>query len=203
MRTSIQAKAAIYLLTAQVVSVCAAYGAVQPVIYDVITGGSVTLPTSKALLIDNVYTTNAAMYLSKGATLVNIGGSFFKLRNNTTTSDSTVAFPLLVPPGWTIGGSGSLCVVFGRLVDLSDLYAGISNRIESISVNEGVTSLGVQLASAKPVRVSTEATADLALAWNAVSNAVVTRAADPARLTVAVPTNGPEQFYRTKTTPRR
>jgi hypothetical protein len=181
------------------------YAGIEPVIYVVTTASGPTVPAGKVLMIDNVFGYSLLqdmLTISKGGTSTSLEGYYFSSRNRTDTDRNTVAYPLLIPEGWSLRAVGSGFTIFGRLVDLTDLYAGVSHRIESISIGREVASLGIQMPSAKPVHITAEATADPAQGWRTVTNAVVTRSADPTRLAVTLAADEAKQFYRTKTTPR-
>ncbi len=170
------------------------FGAVEATLFHITTNDTFTVPTGKVLIIETVRSIAGVLFLQKGTN----GFQPFVLEPK---------LPIKIPEGWMLRGvSDGLGAadlwVFGLLVDNSDLFASLQHRIDTIAVNGTTASLDIQTASARPVRINVEKSAEVEKGWRAAESAVVVTTTDKTRYVATVPIEGDKGLFRTKARPR-
>jgi len=153
-----------------------------------------TVPAGKVLIIEN-YTISAYQ------------GKYVRLYKDSdviplSPSWSPPPAPLKVPEGWTIRidkvtvGETYTAYLFCLLVDPADLYAYVPSQIDSFSIADNTGSLTVNLASARPSKISIEQSSDLKT-WESDPSAEVHKDSfDKTQYQVSVTCTNQAQFYR-------
>lgn len=193
-----------------------AHAAVQAMLFHISTNESFAVPAGKVLIVENMqYGTNwdqsAQLLIQNGTGSFTIKSQDFcpGLACSGPYDQYTLAFPLKFPEGWTINGmrtgfpanKSTDLWIFALLVDASDLYASLPNRIDSISLQGSKVTLGVQTASARPAQISVEKSADPAKGWRPARDAVVSRTTNSTQYAVTLPAEGSKEFFRSKAVP--
>ena len=180
------------------------FGAVEATLFHITTNETFTVPAGKVLIVENYMRAGTSFDLRHR---IEKGTNSFIL-NFDDGREFGVKLPVKIPEGWTFRGiandlgEGTDVWVFGLLVSPSDLFASMQHRIDQIAVNGGLASLGIQMASPRPVRINVEKSPEADTGWHAADNAVVTPTADKSRYVATVPVEGAKEFIRTKASPR-
>jgi len=180
-----------------------AYGNIQALLLQVSTNTTFTVPAGKVLVIQNLKLRNNSLVLKSGTNSLDIGFDDFP---GGTTGAPPLAFPIRIPDGWTLSctnpsNPSTTISVFALLIDTSDLYASIQNKIDQISVQGSTVSLGIRTASARPARIAVERSSQLGQGWEVANDAAVYPTGDKTKYTATVPTKGDKEFFRTKAVP--
>ncbi|HXI52543.1 MAG TPA: hypothetical protein VNH84_13600 [Candidatus Saccharimonadales bacterium] len=176
------------------------FGAVEATLFHITTNETFTVPAGKVLIIETVQSPLG----SASSQRLEKGNNSFILRFD----DAGVKLPVKIPEGWTFRGFSDAVGdttdvwVFGLLVAPSDLFASAQHRIDSIAINGGMASLGIETMSPRPAIINVETSSEADKEWRSAENAVVTPTTDKTRYTAAVPVEGNKGFIRTKARPR-
>ena len=176
------------------------FGAIEATLFHITTNETFTVPAGKVLIIETVQSPLG----SASSQRLEKGNNSFILRFD----DAGVKLPVKIPEGWTFRGFSDAVGdttdvwVFGLLMAPSDLFASAQHRIDSIAINGGMASLGIETMSPRPAIINVETSSEADKGWHAAENAVVTPTTDKTRYTAAVPVEGNKGFIRTKARPR-
>jgi hypothetical protein len=168
---------------------------------------SFTVPEGKVLQIENLKLGWDGVVLSKGNQSLTLTTDNFPSSNMGPYIQigPYIQFPLRIPAGWklstvTIQPQSSYWV-FALLVDETDLYAAIQNKLENAAVAGGLLSMDVRTSSPRPVRVVVEKAPEPAKVWEVASEASVSRTADKTKHVASLPAAGDTGFVRAKVLP--
>src|SRR5882724_12315635 len=122
------------------------YGNIQALLLQISTNTTFTVPAGKVLVIQNLKLRNNFLVLQNGTNSFDINFDDFQ------TGAPGLAFPIRIPDGWTLSctnpaNPSTTISVFALLIDTSDLYASIQNKIDQISVQGSTVSLDIRTAS--------------------------------------------------------
>ncbi len=170
-----------------------------------------TVPAGKVLLIehvvasaaDNTPTPSRILLQTKIFNIVNNGISttYWGFPVSDKFQTVTLVRPLRIPAGGSLGidpvnGYNNVRML-GLLIDVADLYAAnVEGSVEEVKVAAGTLSTKVALASARPVRISSQVSPDLN-SWSANPSEQKQRnATDPARWQVQAGVQGDKEFLK-------
>jgi hypothetical protein len=168
---------------------------------------SFTVPEGKVLQIENLKLGWDGMVLSKGNQSLTLTSDNFPSSNMGPYIQigPYIQFPLRIPAGWKISTvtiqPQSSYWVFALLVDETDLYAAIQNKLENPSGAQGLFSMDVRTSSPRPARVIVEKALEPGQNWDVATNATVSSTADKMRYVASLPTAGEKGFVRAKVVP--
>ena len=202
MKTTRLAFLALLILTAA----AAAFAAVQPVVIT-LTGTSTDyiVPANKVLVIENAYSGNDYSN-HQGIILLNTTVTNVLYIDNWFKKITPIQPALKLAEGWTVramleSSDEHFIVLFGLLVDPSDLYAGIQNEFQNVSFSASSLRAALALASPRQPIIELEESSNFS-AWTEATEAVVAATTNRADYTVMIPPGSPVQSYRARVVSR-
>jgi hypothetical protein len=122
-------------------------------------------------------------------------------------SGEALQYPLIIPAGTELRYTPSqptlTVIVFGLLVDPSDLYVAVEHEINSIGLaNNPMLAMGLKTETARPVRFQVEKTTDPDAGWESATGATVQSTEDKRQYDALALADAPSSLFRTKAIPR-
>ena len=161
-----------------------------------------TVPSGKSLYIEHISLMDTSQYVVCTAPLPGGGMTIFQISENRRIT--TFEPSLKLDSGSTIGVSSSGALVFGLIVDDSDVYAAVSGEFQS----EYVTAAGevqgaLALSSPRPATVKMEVSRDLQTWFEDPAGVFATRANEPTQWNYTAISPEKTAFFRAKARARK
>ncbi len=158
--------------------------AIQVMIIQITDTETYTVPEGKVLLIDKIPEMGYSdLIVSNGAVSVQLNGIYF---DNWS--------PVRIPESWNLRSSNTnSLVIFGRLVDPSDLYASLESWTENIMVADNTFSFDLMTSSPRPAKISVDGSTDLRSPWQ--TTPVSIEKTGSALYRISIPIIDQNQYY--------
>lgn len=192
-------------LIVSILAAASANAAVQAMLFQVTPDSGYTVPTGKVLIID--HTTTGEVFQDSSATfwLTNGPSNLYVSVGEPAppATSSALPVPVNIPGGWTIGigpDSPGTNWVFGRLVDTTDLFAGIQSQIKDVAKQGSSLAMQIQTSSPRAAKVAVEKSNPLGQNWQPATEAVVVPTENKTKYMATVPIDQDEESFRAKVT---
>jgi hypothetical protein len=171
------------------------------------TGDSISIPTGKILIIEQIGNTNnpegfssSAEVRITGPAAGGIGSNFTAVLTYKVPSQGTLAFPspIRLGPGMTITHQGGASfVIFGIALESQDFFAAVSPSIRSVTSDGSQLTAIVDARTTIPTRVSGESSTNLNT-WTQTGVNIAASASNPRFSRITTPEDTSRKFVRVR-----